>query len=103
MRGVSLDHLVGQCELRRRDGNPEHLCGSPIDDELDLGGLHHRQVAGRLSLEKARGANPHPTIGIAEVAPEGLLGASVGDGSFGLWLLSKEQRTQAGACFEGLG
>ena len=62
-----LDHLVGEREERGRDGKTERSRRSRVDDELDLGGLHHRQVAWRFSPENARRAQSDATIGIAEI------------------------------------
>src|SRR5262249_55758665 len=40
------DHLVGAGEQRWRDGQAERLGGDQIDDEIELGRLLDRQVAG---------------------------------------------------------
>jgi hypothetical protein len=48
------DDLVGDCEELRRDFEAESVSGSPIDDELDFGGLRNRQIARRFSLSNAR-------------------------------------------------
>src|SRR5437870_4194816 len=50
-RVASFDHLVGDCEHSGRNGEAENLGDPQVDDELELDGLHHRQVAGLLALE----------------------------------------------------
>src|ERR1700719_1610911 len=67
-RAASFDNLVGKRDERGRDGKPEHSRRSRVDNELDLGGLCHRQVARRIALENARRAQSHATIGIAEIS-----------------------------------
>jgi hypothetical protein len=47
------DHLVGAVEKRRRDLDPELLCRFEIDNQLELGGLHNRQVRGLFALQDA--------------------------------------------------
>ena len=39
-----LDHLVGAGERRQRNGQAERIGGLEIDDQIDLGGLLHRQL-----------------------------------------------------------
>jgi hypothetical protein len=63
--------------------SPSTLAGSRVDNELDLGGLCHRQVARRIALENARRAQSHATIGIAEIGsiahqPAGARGIAIG-------------------------
>jgi hypothetical protein len=45
-----LDHLIGSRQQRFRDGEAERLGGFEVDDELELGRLHNRQVGGFLAL-----------------------------------------------------
>ena len=40
------DHLVGDGEHGRRNGEAERLSGRAVDDELEFGCLQHRQVGG---------------------------------------------------------
>jgi hypothetical protein len=49
----SLDHLGGADEQRCWYLNRERHCRSQIDDELELGGLHHRQIGRRGAFEDA--------------------------------------------------
>jgi hypothetical protein len=48
-----LDHLVGACEQRGRDGEAERLRGLDIDDKLEFGRLFDRQIAGIGALENS--------------------------------------------------
>jgi hypothetical protein len=61
------DHLVGAAGERQRDGDAERPGGLGIDDEVELGRLHDRQVAGLLALENAAGIDSDLAIGIIEV------------------------------------
>ena len=45
------DHLVGDGEDARRDGQAKRLGGLEVDDKLELGQLDDRQVAGLFALE----------------------------------------------------
>src|SRR5229473_1628650 len=47
----SFDYLVGAAKQRQRDGEAKRLGSLQIDDQLDLGRPHDRQVAGALALE----------------------------------------------------
>src|SRR5215831_8866507 len=48
-----LDHLVGGRQQRRRCGEVEHPGGLVVDDQLELGRLHHRHICRLRPLEDA--------------------------------------------------
>src|SRR5215510_12521093 len=50
---TSFDHLVGAGEERRRHVEAERARGLQVDDELELGRAHDRQVGRFLALEDA--------------------------------------------------
>src|SRR5450759_1632392 len=50
---VSLNHLVGADEQRRRDVDAELFRRLEIDYQFELGGLHHRQFRGLFALQDA--------------------------------------------------
>jgi hypothetical protein len=53
------DHLVGTAEQCNRYGEPDRLGGLEIDDQLEFGYLHDRQVAGLFPLKNSAHA-PSP-------------------------------------------
>jgi hypothetical protein len=73
-RRLTFDHLVGDGQQRRRHSEAEHRGGLGIDDKLELGRLHDRQVRGigivsrpvpsRLQQRRHRGRH-HPRCRIA--------------------------------------
>ena len=44
---TSFDHLVGECEYIGRNFEAERLGGFEVDDQLELGGLLHREIGRR--------------------------------------------------------
>src|SRR5215475_2961973 len=63
----SFDHLVGDGEHAGRDGQGERLGGPHIDYQLELGRLHHRQVAGFVTAQDAADIEPGLAIGVPVV------------------------------------
>src|SRR6266550_332213 len=49
----SFNHLVGAREQRWRHRQAERIGGLEIDDQLELDGLHHRQITWQHALEDA--------------------------------------------------
>jgi hypothetical protein len=52
-RAALFNHLVGAQEERFRDRQPKCLRGLEIDNQLELGRLHDRQVSGLFPLENS--------------------------------------------------
>src|SRR6185369_13151596 len=61
-----LDHLVGEREQPVRHLEAERLGSLEVEHELELGGLHNRQVGGLLALENPRGIDAGLAVGIAD-------------------------------------
>jgi hypothetical protein len=51
----SLDHIVGAGEQHRRHGEAERPGGLGVENQLELSGLHDRQVRRLVPLEDATG------------------------------------------------
>src|SRR6185312_3955021 len=62
----SFDHLVGAGEQRWRHVEAERLSSLEVDDQLELGGLNHRQVGRLGALENAPGIDPGLPVGIED-------------------------------------
>src|SRR5262245_59913857 len=60
----SLDDLVGDGEQRRWHGEAEHARRRVVDDELELGRLHHRQVCGFRAIEYSAGIDAQLTVAL---------------------------------------
>src|SRR5262245_6611150 len=63
----SLDHLVGAGEQRWRNIEAEGSCCLEVDDELELGGLNHRQIGRFDALENLTGHNADLTKHIENI------------------------------------
>src|SRR5215472_11736968 len=61
------DHLVGAGEQRRRNLKAERLGGCQIDDELELGRLHHRQIGWLGAFQNAAGIDANLAINVREI------------------------------------
>src|SRR3984893_14255440 len=48
---ASLDHLVGACEQRRRDGEAGGFCGGEINSKLEARRLFNRNIGAPLALQ----------------------------------------------------
>jgi hypothetical protein len=66
---VSFDHLVGEREQRRRDGDAERLGRLAIEHKLDFGGPHDRQIARFLAIENPPGVYADLAVGIGNAGP----------------------------------
>ena len=50
-----LNHFVGACEQRRRNIESKRFCGRDINNEIEFGRAHHRQVSRTIALYYANG------------------------------------------------
>src|SRR5215472_17314230 len=75
-RFTSFDHLVGQGEQLVGNLKAKRLCYAEIDDQLELGWLHYREVGRFLTFEDTAGVHADLAIGVGQVR-------SVGDESPG--------------------
>src|SRR5262249_50411933 len=65
---TSFDHLVGAAGQGQRDGDAERLGGLEVEDQLDFGGLHHREVSRLLPFENAPGVETGQTVRLRNAA-----------------------------------
>src|SRR6266540_1084447 len=64
-----LDDLVSAGEQRLRNREAKRFGGLQVDDQLELGGFHDRQVAGCGALEDFPDINASLAVGLARNAP----------------------------------
>src|SRR5215510_14191885 len=62
----SLDRLVGSRKQRRWNRETKRSGSRDVDDELELGRLHHRQIARFLAFENPSNIHAHETIHIRQ-------------------------------------
>src|SRR5262245_26824798 len=62
------DNFVGRGEQRLRNFEADQACGLVVDDQLELGRLHHRQVRRLGALENATSVDGSLTPCIGDVA-----------------------------------
>jgi hypothetical protein len=62
------DHLVGNGEQCRRDGEADRSRAVEVDHQLELGRLHNRQVRRLRALEDTRGIESDLANGVEDVA-----------------------------------
>ncbi len=48
---ASFNHLIGDGEHARRNGQPERLGRFQVDDQVELGRLHNRKIARLFTFE----------------------------------------------------
>src|SRR6202011_2346397 len=74
-----LDHLVGEREQIVRDFDAERLGSLEIDDQLELGQLHNRQIGGLFALEDSPGVDALLTIWVNKAGSIAHQAASCGE------------------------
>src|SRR5262249_42098839 len=65
-RFTSLDHLVGPGEQRRRHIEAQRLRSLEVNDEIELRGPLHRQLAGLFAFEDAARIDAGPALSVEE-------------------------------------
>ena len=63
------DHLVGGGEQRRRHGDAQRPGGLGINDQLEFGRLHDRQIGRLCALENAAGIDADLTMSVCYACP----------------------------------
>src|SRR5262249_60388769 len=63
----SFDYLVGEREQPIRHVETERLCRSEIDDEFEVGWLHHGEVGRLLAFENSADISAHLVIAAVQV------------------------------------
>src|SRR5262245_47819666 len=76
------DHLVGAGEQRWRYCQAKHPGGLDVDNQLEFGGLHNRQVCGLGALEDTASVNAELMIGIRQARAIADQPASLGDTAY---------------------
>src|SRR5262249_20992174 len=66
LRTVSFDHLVGEREQPVRNLETKRLRGLEIDDQLEFGRQHDRQVGGLVALGNATDIDPDLLVKVAD-------------------------------------
>src|SRR6266446_391851 len=66
MTVASFDHLVGNGEHARWNGETKHLCGFEVDHKLEFGGLHDWKIGRLFALENAAGVDANLAKGIGK-------------------------------------
>src|SRR5215469_6778909 len=69
--GCLFDHLVGEREHAGRNSEGERFGGLEINNQLEFGRLHHRQISRPLALEDAVNIRRRSTPLVNHVSPIG--------------------------------
>src|SRR5262245_11063046 len=57
-----LDHHVGSHQKRFWDHQPDSFCSPEIDNQLEFGGLHHRQLCGFFTFKDTAAVYTKQTV-----------------------------------------
>src|SRR5215471_835279 len=63
----SFDHLLGDREHARRDGEPERLGSFQVDNQLELGGLNDRHIGRLLAFEDTPYIQPALAVAVRKM------------------------------------